>query len=93
MLLFASFLTRCDVDQRYIAKGVSSAKQTIELIHEIYRHHEYFQTWYVPHPLFLWQNRDSLYVGGTIQLMYSSPPRYFWFTSYNWELMLRSRVF
>lgn len=59
MLLFASFLTRerTSIDQvtpemvpeiykENIQKCLGSAKETIEIIYETYRHHDFFRTWY-----------------------------------------------
>ena len=57
MLLFASFLTaaasldrtsvsKASVYQESIIKCLESSKQTIEIIYETYRHHDFFRTWY-----------------------------------------------
>lgn len=53
MLLFASFLTTAasiepssSVCQENISKCLESAKQTVEIIYETYRHHDFFRTWY-----------------------------------------------
>ena len=56
MLLFASFLTASSshphtslspsIYQENISKCLESAKQTIEIIYETYRHHDFFRTWY-----------------------------------------------
>jgi hypothetical protein len=57
MLLFASFLTaaasldrssisEASIYQENISKCLESARQTIEIIYETYRHHDFFRTWY-----------------------------------------------
>ena len=53
MLLFASFLIAASTEQpspnaykENISKCLVSAEQTIEIIHETYRHHGFFRTWY-----------------------------------------------
>lgn len=54
MLLFASFLTAAtsieqpssSVYHENISKCIESAKQTIEIIYDTYRHHDFFRTWY-----------------------------------------------
>lgn len=57
MLLFASFLTAASalgrspisaasIYQENISKCLESAKQTIEIIYETYRHQDFFRTWY-----------------------------------------------
>lgn len=53
MLLFASFLTSAASVQRSsaslfkenVAKCLDSAKQTVDIIYETYRHHDFFRTW------------------------------------------------
>lgn len=57
MLLFGSFLKADAFTDRpstplyeeNIQKCLGSAKETIEIIYETYRHHDFFRTWSVPY--------------------------------------------
>jgi hypothetical protein len=44
MLLFAPFLTTPATVN--IGKCLDSAKQTIDIIYDTFRHHDFFRTWY-----------------------------------------------
>ena len=62
MLLFGSFLTTAAAAEQALAfavregiqKCLGSAKQTIEIIYETYRHHDYFRTWQARTPQLNW---------------------------------------
>lgn len=52
ILLFGSFLLRATnrgtmtpAAQQYVQKCLDSAKETIDIIYDTYRHHDFFRTW------------------------------------------------
>ncbi|KAK6721014.1 hypothetical protein SNK03_004070 [Fusarium graminearum] len=73
MLLFRPFLTRCtpEPDEQSsnalngaVDKCVSSAQRTIEIMHETYKVHTYFRTW--------WYNTTYITIAASVLLLYES---------------------